>query len=323
MRAGRRIDDVTIDLGGRVAIVTGAGRGIGRATALELARLGASVVVNDLGVTTDGAHADDAPATQVVREIEAAGGRAAASTDSVAEFDGARAIVATAVEQFGGVDILVNNAGLSAGAPIWALAPDLFERVCFSHVVGAFNCTRCAVPVMMDRGFGRIVNLVSRAGLLGMPGTAAYGAGKGGVFGLTNVTSRDLAPHGITVNAVNPAATDTRMVTEAIDRMQSDGDPESIDVARGLRAALQRPEAVASVIGALCSPQASGITGEIFYVSGDEVGVFEPLHVRQTRRREDGWTSEALVDVLGEFETHALEGPYSGEREATDGDDTT
>jgi 3-oxoacyl-[acyl-carrier protein] reductase len=130
----------------------------------------------------------------------------------VTDFFGAERIVAAAEEAFGGVDILVNNAGLSAGKPIWEIEPKLFREVCFSHLVGTFNCIRAAAPGMRARGDGRIVNLVSRAGLVGMVGNAAYGAGKGGVFGLTNVVSRELAAFGITVNAVNPSATDTRMV---------------------------------------------------------------------------------------------------------------
>lgn len=299
-----------IDLSGRTAVVTGAGRGIGRATALELARLGANVVVNDIGAASDGSGTDDGPARAVAEEIAQAGGAAAISVDSVVEFAGAESIVATAVERFGGVDILVNNAGLSAGKPIWEIEPELFSTVCNSHLVGAFNCTRCAVPQMKERGWGRIVNLVSRAGLVGIAGNVAYGAGKGGVFGLTNVVSRDLAPFGITVNAVNPGATDTRMVTEAIDRIRAHGDAAAQRMAQGLTAALQKPEGVAAVIAALCSPQAAHVTGEIFYVSGADIGVFEPLRVEQKQSRNDGWTSDAVLDSLEDFSFHRLDEPY-------------
>jgi 3-oxoacyl-[acyl-carrier protein] reductase len=303
-----------IDLKGRTAVVTGAGRGIGRATALELARLGANVVVNDIGVTTDGKGDDELPARSVAAEIEAAGGAAAFSTASVVDYSGAQAIIGTAVGRFGGIDILVNNAGLSAGGPIWEIDPELFTKVCSSHLLGTFNCTRCAAPLMKERGWGRIVNLVSRAGLIGIAGNAAYGAGKGGVFGLTNVASRDLQPFGVTVNAVNPAATDTRMVTEAINEIRSRSDEGSEQMAANLLAALQKPESVAAVIAALCAPQADGVTGEILYVAGPHVGVFDPLSVGQTISREAGWTSEALAEALGEFELHPLDGPYSGAR---------
>ena len=301
---------MTIDLSGRGAVVTGAGRGIGRATALELARLGAGVVVNDIGTTTGGTGADATPAQMVAQEIEAAGGRAAFNTDSVTDYAGAERMIATAEEAFGSIDILVNNAGLSAGKPIWEIEPELFQKVCSSHLVGAFNCTRAAAPKMREQGHGRIVNLVSRAGLLGMPGNVAYGAGKGGVFGLTNVVSRDLAPFGITVNAVNPSATDTRMVTEAIERIRSEGDENSLKVADGLSQALQKPDDVAVLIAALCSDEAAAINGEIFYVAGSEIGLFQPLTVTQSRSAPESWSTDALVDALRDLELHALDGPY-------------
>ncbi len=302
---------MTIDLSRYTAVVTGAGRGIGRATALELARLGAAVVVNDIGVASDGSGSDTGPARRVAEEIEAAGGSAAFSTDSVTEYASAEKIIATAIDRFGSIDILVNNAGLSAGKPIWELEPAMFQQVCFSHLLGTFNCTRCAVPHMRERGYGRIVNLVSRAGLVGIAGNAAYGAGKGGVFGFTNVVARDLAAFGISVNAVNPAATETRMVSEAIDRMRAADDPAARKIADKLARALQSPECVAVVIAALCSEQADGVTGEVFYVAGNEIGLFEPLAVTQKQARDDGWTSDAVANALESFRRHPLDAPYA------------
>ena len=301
---------MAIDLSSRGAVVTGAGRGIGRATALELARLGAGVVVNDIGTSTGGAGSDVGPAREVAQEIQAAGGRAAFNTDSVTDFAGAERMVALCEEAFGSADILVNNAGLSAGKPIWEMEPELFREVCFSHVLGTFNCTRASAPKMRERGHGRIVNLVSRAGLLGMPGNAAYGAGKGGIFGLTNVVSRDLAPFGITVNAVNPSATDTRMVSEAIERIRAQGDESSAKTADGLARALQRPEDVAVLIAALASDEAAGINGEIFYVAGSEVGLFQPLTVTQSRTAPESWSADALIEALADLELHTMDGPY-------------
>jgi NAD(P)-dependent dehydrogenase (short-subunit alcohol dehydrogenase family) len=301
---------MSIDLSGQAAIVTGAGRGIGRATALELARLGAAVVVNDLGAATDGSGADDEPARRVAEEIEASGGSALCDTRSVSDYASAEQIVAGAMDRFGSVDILVNNAGLSDGTPIWALDPDRFQHVCASHLLGTFNCMRAALPQMRAAGRGRIVNLVSRAGLVGMPGNAAYGAGKGGVFGLTNVAARDLAGHGITVNAVNPAATDTRMVSEAIDRMRAQGDASAERIADSLSRSLQSPACVAAMISALCSEQAATVTGEIFYVSGREIGLFQPLSVTQRQSSEENWTSETVAEALGAFELHPLDAPY-------------
>jgi NAD(P)-dependent dehydrogenase (short-subunit alcohol dehydrogenase family) len=296
-------------LAGRVAVVTGAGRGIGRATALELARQGAAVVVNDVGVETDGSGRDASLAARVAAEIEAAGGRAAASADSVAEWAGAERIIRTALDRFGAVDVLVNNAGLSAGAPLWELEPALFERVVASHLHGSFHCMRAAVPHMKEKRWGRIVNLVSRAGIIGVPGNAAYGAGKGGVFGLTNVASRDLAPFGITVNAVNPSATDTRMVARAVEAGRAAGG-EAARRAENLAAAMQRPEDVAVLIAALCSEAAARINGQVFFVAKSRVGLFAPLTLAQSRDKDGPWSAEELAKELGSFETYPLEAPY-------------
>jgi NAD(P)-dependent dehydrogenase (short-subunit alcohol dehydrogenase family) len=265
--------------------------------------------VNDTGTETDGSGGDATLAVAVAAEIEAAGGRAAPSTDSVAEWDAAERIVDTALERFGGVDLLVNNAGLSAGAPLWELDPALFERVVASHLHGSFHCMRAAAPHMKAKGFGRIVNLVSRAGIIGVPGNAAYGAGKGGVFGLTNVASRDLGPFGITVNAVNPSATDTRMVAGAIAAGRAAGG-DAARRAENLAAVIQRPEDVAVLIAALCSKAAAGINGQVFFVARSRVGLFQPLTLTQHRDREAPWTADELAEALGTFETHPLEAPY-------------
>ena len=309
---------MAFDLRGRAALVTGAGRGIGRATALELSRRGAAILVNDIGASTSGEGSDAGPAREVVEEIEAGGGRAILDTHSVTDYRAVEDMVAAAEEAFGGVDILVNNAGLSSRKMIWEIDPELFGKVCSSHLTGTFNCIRAAVPQMRERGYGRIVNLVSRAGLCGIAGNAAYGAGKGGIFGLTNVVSRDLAPHGISVNAVSPSATDTRMVGEAIDAMKATADPEAEGMAEALQRALQRPEAVAVLIAALCSEEAGDISGEIFYVAGQEIGVFEPLKVTQKLCADEPWTSEAIVEALTDFEWHPLDTPY-GRAQQTEG----
>jgi NAD(P)-dependent dehydrogenase (short-subunit alcohol dehydrogenase family) len=296
-------------LGGKVAVVTGAGRGIGRATALLLGRMGAAVVVNDIGVSTSGEGADPQLAAEVASEIVAAGGRAVANADTVTDFEAAGRIIAAGVESFGGVDILVNNAGLSAGAPIAELSPELFARVTAVHMAGTFHCTRHAIASMRERGGGRIVNLVSRSGLTGVAGGAAYGAGKGGIFGFTNVASRELAPLGITVNGVNPSSTDTRMVTEAIDAARRQGG-ELAKRADNLEAVLQSPEQVATVIAALCSEQAAAISGQFFFVCRNQVGLFQPLTVTQSVDQEAPWEPGDLVEALCGLELHPLDSPY-------------
>lgn len=299
---------MSASLAGRTAVVTGAGRGIGRATALMLAELGAAVVVNDLGTTTDGVGADEGPATSVVREIEATGGRAIACTASVTDFAAVDRMMTDAVARFGGLDVVVNNAGLTAGQPIWEMDPETFQRVSASHAVGTFNCIRCAAPHLRARGGGRIVNLVSRAGLVGVPGAAAYAAGKGAVFALTNVAARDLAPFGITVNAVNPASTETRMVTQAVERGRAAGGAAAARAAK-LLAALQSPEDVARLIVGLCLDDASVVTGQVFLVSRDRIGLFRPLGVDQEAVL-DAPTVDAVARVLRGFRLHPIDSPY-------------
>ena len=300
---------MTPTLTGRTAIVTGAGRGIGRATALLLSQMGANVVVNDLGAAVDGLGADSAPAEAVANEIREAGGRAVANRDSVAEWESAGRIVQTALDAFGGVDILVNNAGVNIATPIWELDPALFERICDSHVKGTFFCTRHAVPHMMGKRWGRIVNIVSRAGLIGMPANAAYGAGKGGVFGFTNVIARDLAPYGITVNAVNPSSTETRMVTTAVETFRKQGGDAAIR-ADNLMKAAQQPEDVGVLIASLCSEESAGINGQVFFVAKGEIGLFQPISIGQMVSQERGWSVDGLVEALGQFVPYPLEMPY-------------
>ncbi|MFK7894778.1 MAG: SDR family NAD(P)-dependent oxidoreductase [Myxococcota bacterium] len=309
-------------LEGRVAVVTGAGRGIGRATAFALAERGAHVVVNDLGAALSGETASPASgpssasapalAETVAEEIRAAGGTAVANLDSVAEWASAKRIIDAAITNWGRIDFLVNNAGLSATAPLWEQDPEHFDRVVRSHLHGTFYCMRAAAPHMKERGFGRIVNLVSRAGLLGVPNQSAYAAGKGGVFGLTNVASRDLAEFGITVNAVNPAATETRMVTTAIDAFTKQGGAAA-KMAEGLAAALQPSENVAALIVALCleglvqiegDQNRAGSNGEVFYLEKNRLAVFNPLEVDQERDSPDTWTPESLLEAINSFTPH-------------------
>ena len=268
------------DLQGRVAVVTGAGRGIGRATALALSALGASVVVNDNGTSAEGVGTDAGPADEVAAEIVKRGGKAVANHDSVADYDSAGQILASAMNSFGRIDILVNNAGTMAGGPIYDLDPSVFESVVRTHLFGAFYCTRHACLPMKEQGSGRIVNLVSRAGLMGAAGAVAYGSGKGGIYGLTNASARDLAPFGITVNAVNPAATKTRMVTDAIDRARSQG--QDTGSAERMLAQMQTPEDVAVVIAYLCTDAAADVNGQTFIALHGAVGLVPTFAATKT-----------------------------------------
>lgn len=276
-------------LDGKVAVVTGAGRGIGRATALMLAELGASVVVNDTGAALDGTGEERSVADQVVAEITRTERRAVASHESVADFDAAGRIVQTALDAFGRIDILVNNAGIVASAPIWEYDPEVFARVVGVHLFGTFNCIRHASVHMKEQNSGRIVNLVSRGGLVGSPNSAGYGAGKGGVYGLTNVVARDLQPFGVNVNAVNPYATMTRMVAG------------SANVA----AVAQEPEDVAVLIAFLCTDAAT-VTGATFLAQHGAVGLFPTFATTRTLVKDGRWTVEELAAGIGRLEVPPL-----------------
>ncbi|WP_229052388.1 SDR family NAD(P)-dependent oxidoreductase [Aeromicrobium sp. Leaf350] len=212
-----------LSLANRVAVVTGAGGGLGRAYALELARGGAVVVVNDTGGSVDGTAGSTTPAQAVVDEIEAAGGRAVASTDSVATVEGGEAIVATAVETFGRIDVVVNNAGILRDKSFAKLDWDDFRAVHDVHLRGAAYVSRPAFRHMQEQGYGRLVFIASNAGTFGNFGQAAYGSAKTGVIGLSNVLAIEGARAGVLSNVVCPIAR-TRM-TEAI----LAGDPEDAD----------------------------------------------------------------------------------------------
>jgi len=292
---------------GKNALVTGASRGIGRAIAKRLAAEGANVV---LCASRLGRHGNlEGTLDESAEEIRRDGGNAATAVADLLDGDARSGLVAQAEVAFGPLDILVNNAGLSAGTVIWELEPDVFNRVIAVHLQGSFNCTRHAVTHMKEKGWGRIINLVSRSGLIGVAGNAAYGAGKGGIFGFTNVISRDLAPYGVTVNGVNPSSTDTRMVSEAIHAGLKQGGARA-KMAENLKSVLQTPHDVAVLIAALCSNQAADITGQFFFVRRTEVGLFQPLTLTQTMSREEAWTADALADALTKFDPFPLNSPY-------------
>ena len=245
------MSDLTFD--GRVAVITGGGRGLGRSYALLLAAQGAKVVVNDPGGSLsgglDGSHpppeADATPADDVVREIATAGGEAVASTDSVATPAGGKAIIETALDRFGRIDILIHNAGNVRRAPLRDMSYEDFEAVVDVHLRGAFHVVRPSFPVMCDAGYGRIVLTSSIGGLYGNHGVANYAVAKAGVIGLSNVAALEGIEHGVKSNVIVPAAV-TRMA-------------EGIDTSAYPP---MGPELVAPVVGWLAHESCS-ITGEI------------------------------------------------------------
>ena len=204
----------TLGFDGRVAIVTGAGAGLGHAYALLLAERGAAVVVNDLGSSVSGEGADRGLAGQVAKEIEELGGVAVADAHSVASADGGQAIVNTAMEAFGRVDIVINNAGILRDKSLHKMAPEDFDAVLDVHLKGTFLLSRAAFPLLRGQGYGRIVNTTSPAGLYGNFGQVNYGAAKMGIVGLSRSLAHEGAKHGVHVNVISPGAY-TRM-TEAL-----------------------------------------------------------------------------------------------------------
>jgi NAD(P)-dependent dehydrogenase (short-subunit alcohol dehydrogenase family) len=237
---------------GRVAIVTGAGRGIGRAYARLLAGRGASVVVNDLGGSIDGVGADAEPASTVATEITHAGGAAIADASDVATAPGAQALVDAAVEQFGHVDILVNNAGIMRWAGFPEADADNLARHLAVHVAGSFNTTRAAWPHMVERGYGRIV-MTTSTGMFGLPTNLSYATAKAAVVGLTRSLTTAGAAHGIKVNLIAPAAF-TRMAGQPTYDADSRGRGPSTEMS---------PDLVAPMVGFLAH-EACPVSGEIY-----------------------------------------------------------
>ncbi|HXH20838.1 MAG TPA: SDR family NAD(P)-dependent oxidoreductase, partial [Dehalococcoidia bacterium] len=193
-------------LEGKVAVVTGAGRGIGRGIALLMAKEGAKVVVNDLGGNTDGTGVDQGPAMEVVEEIRKAGGTAVPNFDSVASVQGGENIIKTALDNFGRIDILVNNAGILRDRMIFNMTEEEWDAVIAVHLKGQYCTIKPASILMRQQRWGRIVNFSSTSGLIGNAGQANYGAAKAGVAGLTRVVARDLGRYGVTCNAIAPVA---------------------------------------------------------------------------------------------------------------------
>ncbi|MCG8557971.1 MAG: SDR family NAD(P)-dependent oxidoreductase [Proteobacteria bacterium] len=252
-------------LEGKVAIVTGAGGGIGRAHAIRFAREGASVIVNDLGGARDGSGAEAGPAQRVVKEIREAGGQAESSCDNVGIPEGAQGIVDLALRSFGRLDVLVNNAGILRDRTLRKMTVEEFDSVIQVHVRGSFLCLQAAARAMIDAGHGgRIINTTSVSGLVGIFGQANYAAAKAGVYGLTRVAHLELFDkHKITVNALAPLAL-TRM-TDDLPAFQAVSNA----------AELLSPDRIADVCAFLASEDAADISGCVVAVRGTQVWLYE------------------------------------------------
>jgi NAD(P)-dependent dehydrogenase (short-subunit alcohol dehydrogenase family) len=287
-------------LEGRVAVVTGAGRGIGRGVALLMAAEGARVVVNDYGVKGDGTEPSSEPANQVVEEIRAAGGEAVAVADTVATMEGAARIVGTALEKFGKIDILVTCAGFLRDRMIFNMAEEDFDAVIGVHLKGTFACVRAAVGPMREAGYGRIITFTSGAGLFGNPGQSNYGSAKSGIAGFTKVIARDLGKYGITANSVSPVAgtrmtlTDAYLKAREIRKQQGIvredrgvADVENLD-----------PDDVAPMVVFLASDEAANVNGQMFLSTGPSYSLLSQPRPVATIYKPGRWTVEELIETV-------------------------
>jgi len=290
---------------GRVAIVTGAGRGIGREHALMLASQGAKVVVNDLGGDVDGAGGDLSPAQEVVAEIEAMGGQALVNGANVADFGAAGEMVQQAIDAWGRLDILVNNAGILRDRMVFSMAEEDFAAVVNVHLKGTFSTTHHASVFWREtvkaggEAFGRIVNTSSPSGIYGNVGQSNYGAAKAGIAAFTVITAMELVKYGVTVNCLAPAAY-TRMTAElpGFNNLNDEGQED------------MGPRWISVITAWLCSDAAQNVTGRVFDVVGNRVGIAEQWHLGPTATQPED--PAELTDIVAGLMAEAQLNPDMG-----------
>jgi NAD(P)-dependent dehydrogenase (short-subunit alcohol dehydrogenase family) len=279
---------------GRVAIVTGAGRGIGREHALMLAEHGAKVVVNDLGGSPEGTGADLTPAQQVVAEIEAMGGEAVVNGDDVSDFDGARRLVHQAVDTYGGLDVLVNNAGILRDRMVFSMSEADWDAVIQVHLKGTFGPTHHAAAWWREQTKAgrtldaRVINTASPSGIYGNVGQTNYGAAKAGIAAFTVIAAMELVRYGVTVNCIAPGAL-TRLTSGLMGAAEGSEDGK----------AAVSPRWIALVATWLASPEARNVTGRVFDVRGKRLGIAEGWHLGPFADQPDDPTQ--LAPVMAEL----------------------
>ena len=280
-------------LDGKTAIVTGAGRGLGREISLLMAKEGANIIVNDFGGGADGSDPEGGgknvgPAEEVVAEIEAAGGKAAANTSSVTSWTDAHAMVEQAMDTFGGIDIVVNNAGILRDVIFHKMTEEDFDIVVGVHLKGCFNVARAAAPQFRKQESGRMMHMTSTSGLVGNFGQVNYGAAKMGIVGLSRNIALDMARYNVTSNAISPFAwsrligtipTETKEEKERVERIKQ-----------------MTPAKVAPLATALASDGAQHITGQIFGSRGGEIFLFNQTRPIRGMARPEGWTPQTVLE---------------------------
>ena len=290
---------------GRVVIVTGAGRGIGRGHALEFARQGAKVVVNDLGMERDGTGEPQPVAQSVVDEITAAGGGAVANTDDVSDWNAAKALIDQAYDTYGKLDVLVNNAGILRDRMLFNMDEVEWDSVIKVHLKGTFCPTRHAAERWRELAKAgeeldtRIINTTSTSGIYGNPGQSNYGAAKAGIASFTIIVSRELEKYGITVNAVSPGAL-TRMTSDLGNR------PDGAEGGWSPR----DPDNIAPIVVWLGSAESKGITGRVFHSAGGRLGIAEGWSPGPMKEKEGRWDPAELGPVVADLISEA-EPPYN------------
>jgi NAD(P)-dependent dehydrogenase (short-subunit alcohol dehydrogenase family) len=281
-------------LNGKVVIVTGAGRGIGRAMAMAFADAGAKIIVNDLGASSGGEGGDTSPATEVVNEISAAGGEAVASFNSVAEWDSAHEIVQSAIDTFGRVDGLINNAGIVNDAIFHKITEEAFDIVVKVNLKGSFNMSRACAPLFRQQESGSIVHMTSTSGLIGNLGQANYMSAKLGIVGLSKSIALDMARYNVRSNCISPFAW-----SRLFGKVPSDTPEQK---ARLEKIKEMTPEKIAPLATALLSDAASDVTGQIFAVRNNEIFLMSQSRPIRTAHTSDGWTPETINErVLSAF----------------------
>ena len=292
-------------LKGKVAVVTGAGRGIGRGIAILMASEGAKVVVNDLGGAVDGSGAAQNVADEVVTEIRTVGGEAVTNYDSVTTVEGGENIIKTAVDSFGKLDILVNNAGILRDRMIFNMSSEEWDTVIKVHLYGVFNCTKPACILFRQQKGGRVISMSSTSGLIGNSGQANYGAAKAGIAGFTRVIARDMGRYGVTCNAIAPGASTRMTMSDEVLAAYKIRAEKGVTGGGGAQSpvgapTLRSPDDIAPIVVFLATDAASEINGQTFGASGGTISIYQNPEPKKSIHKDGRWTLDELDRILPE-----------------------